>query len=351
VNTNEERGVSTSENADGLDLIWTFTQMLRIREFEERVKRTFVEHPGVIRGHTHLADGAEASIVGSLAAIRPGDQLMATYRCHGYPLVLGTDPKAIMAEIYGRTDGLCGGYGGSMHLVDPERGFMGTSGIVGQGIPQATGVAYAAQIRKQRQVVLCFFGDGASKQGAFSESLNVASLWKLPIVYVMENNSYNVVTRSDQEDANAAAGEPLAIKAKAFAMPGVTVDGGDPVEVHGVVSEAVARARSGDGPTLVESKVYRLSAHGNIIAPPGVPLHFPEHEAVEVFGATEEYEAAKRGDPVPRLRARLVTAAILTADQADAIADEVREEMQAAVQFGLGSPFPDPEAALNHVYA
>jgi TPP-dependent pyruvate/acetoin dehydrogenase alpha subunit len=334
--------------------IWIFTQMLRIREFEERVKRSFVEHPGVIRGHTHLADGAEASIVGSLATLRDGDQLMATYRCHGYPLVLGTDAGAMMAEIYGRQGGLCGGYGGSMHLVDPERGFMGTSGIVGQGIPQATGVAYAAQIRNRSrppQVVLCFFGDGSSKQGAFSESLNVASLWKLPIVYVMENNSYNVVTRSEQEDANAAAGEPLSIKAKAFAMPGVTIDGGDPLEVHRAVGEAVARARSGDGPTLVESKVYRLSAHGNIIAPPGVPLHFPEHEAIEVFGAPEEYEAAKRGDPVPRFRARLVTDEVLTAQDADRIAADVRDEMQKAVEFGLDSPLPAPEAALKHVYA
>ena len=134
--------MSTSDKPAELDderLVWIFTQMLRIREFEERVKRTFEEHPGVIRGHTHLADGAEASIVGSLAALRDGDQLMTTYRCHGYPIALGTDTKAIMAEIYGRRDGLCGGYGGSMHLVDPGRGFMGTSGIVGQGIPQATG--------------------------------------------------------------------------------------------------------------------------------------------------------------------------------------------------------------------
>jgi TPP-dependent pyruvate/acetoin dehydrogenase alpha subunit len=336
---------------DNERLVWMYTQMVRIREFEERVKRTFEESPGVIRGHTHLADGAEASIVGSLATLEPGDQLMATYRCHGYPLVLGTDPKAMLAEIYGRRDGLCGGYGGSMHLVDTERGFLGTSGIVGQGIPQATGAAYAAQIRKQNQVVLCFFGDGASKQGAFSESLNVASLWKLPIVYVMENNSYNVVTRVEQEDANAAAGEPLAVKAKAFSMPGVTVDGGDPVAVHDEVGAAVARARSGGGPTLVESKVYRLSAHGNIIAPPGVPLHFPEHEAIEVFGAPEEYEAAKRGDPVPRFRARLVTDGTLTAEQADEIAGEVRQEMQAAVEFALDSPFPEPDAALNHVYA
>src|SRR5271170_5145317 len=328
-----------------------YRQMLRIREFEERVKSTFTEHPGVIRGHTHLADGAEASIVGSLAALRPGDQLLSTYRCHGYPIVLGTDPNAMMAEIYGRATGLCGGYGGSMHLADPERGFLGTSGIVGQGIPQATGAAYAAQIRKQGQVVLSFFGDGSTKQGAFAESLNIASLWKLPIVFVMENNSYNVVTRVEQEDANAAAGEPLAVKAKAFSMPGVTVDGGDPVLVYDVVGEAVARARAGGGPTLVESKVYRLSAHGNIIAPPGVPLHYPEHEAITVFGKREEYEAALRGDPVPRFRGALVTAGLLNPGKADEIAAHVAQEMEAAVAFAVKSPFPKLESALEYVYA
>ena len=346
--------MSSEEGAPGLDrerLKWIFTQMLRIREFEERVKRTFEEHPGAIRGHTHLADGAEASIVGSLAALRDGDQVLATYRCHGYPHALGTDSKAIMAEIYGRRTGLCKGFGGSMHLVDPGRGFLGTSGIVAQGIPHATGAAYAAQIRGRGQVVLSFFGDGASKQGAFAESLNIASLWKLPVVYVMENNNYNVVTRVEQEDANAAAGEPLAVKAKAFSMPGVTIDGGDPLAVYGAVSEAVARARSGGGPTLVESKVYRLSAHGNIIAPPGVPLHYPEHEAIAVFGAREEYEAALRGDPVPRFRARLVGDGTLTADEADAIAAEVRDEMQAAVDFAWESPLPDPAEAVNYVYA
>ena len=332
-------------------LVWMFTQMLRIREFEERVKRTFEDHPGVIRGHTHLADGAEASIVGSLAAIGPDDQLLTTYRCHGYPIVRGTDPKSIMAEIYGRKDGLCGGYGGSMHLTDVERGFLGTSGIVGQGIPHAAGAAYAAQIRGRGQVVLSFFGDGASKQGAFHETLNIASLWKLPIVFVMENNNYNVVTRVEQEDANAAAGEPLAVKAKAYSMPGTTLDGADPVAVHGEVSAAVERARNGEGPTLVESLVYRLSAHGNIIAPPGVPLHFPEHEAVTVFGNPEEYEAALRGDPVPRFRGRLVQDGTLSADDADRIAQDVHDEMQAAVDFGLASPFPAAEAATEHVYA
>jgi TPP-dependent pyruvate/acetoin dehydrogenase alpha subunit len=339
---------------DGLDkerLTWVFTQMVRIREFEERVKRTFEEHPGVIRGHTHLADGAEASIVGSLAALRDGDQLTATYRCHGYPIALGTDPKALMAEIYGKETGICKGYGGSMHLTDTGRGFLGTSGIVGQGIPHAAGAAWAAQIRGRGQVVLSFFGDGAAKQGAFHETLNIASLWKLPVVFVMENNSYNVYTKVEQEDANAAAGEPLAVKAQAYSMPGATVDGGDPVAVYEQVRAAVERARSGDGPTLVESRVYRLSAHGNIIAPPGVPLHFPEHEAITIFGAVEEYEAAKRGDPIPRFRARLVGDGTLSADEADAIVDAAREEMDAAVAFGLESPFPAPERAVEYVYA
>ncbi len=342
--------MTTAELSDER-LIWMFTQMLRIRDFEERVKRTFEDHPGVIRGHTHLADGAEASIVGSLATLKDGDQLMTTYRCHGYPIVLGTDTKAMMAEIYGRKDGLCGGYGGSMHLCDPGRGFLGTSGIVGQGIPQATGVAFAAQIRKQGQVVLCFFGDGASKQGAFHESLNLASLWKLPVVYIMENNSYNVATRSEQEDANAAAGEPLSVKAKAYSMPGVTIDGTDPIAVYETVSAAAERGRGGQGPTLVESKVYRLSAHGNLIAPPGVPLHYPEHEAITVFGNREEYEAALRGDPVPRFRARLIEQGTLDAARADEIAKQVTDEMDAAVQFGLDSPYPEPEAATNFVYA
>jgi pyruvate dehydrogenase E1 component alpha subunit len=331
--------------------IWILTQMLRIREFENRVKRSFTDHPGVIRGHTHLADGAEASIVGSLAHFKPGDAALATYRCHGYPLALGSDPKAIMAEIYGRADGICKGLGGSMHITDVKRGFLGTSGIVGAGIPHAAGAAWAAQNRKKGEVVLSFFGDGASKQGAFHETLNIASLWKLPVIFVMENNGYNVVTTTAQEDANAAAGRPLSVKADAYEMPGVTVDGTDPLAVYKAVGEAIERARAGKGPTLVESKVYRLSAHGNIIAPPGVPLHYPEHEAIAVFGKREEYEAALRGDPVPRFRGTLVQNGTLTSAQADEFAKKVADEMQAAVTFALNSPFPKNESALEYNFA
>ncbi len=331
--------------------IWIFTQMLRIREFETRVKRSFTDNPGVIRGHTHLADGAEASIVGSLTHFKDGDAALATYRCHGYPLVLGSDPKALMAEIFGRADGICKGLGGSMHLTDVRRGFLGTSGIVGAGIPHAAGAAWAAQIRRKGEVVLSFFGDGASKQGAFHETLNIASLWKLPVVFIMENNGYNVVTTSAQEDANAAAGKPLAVKAQAYEIPGVTVDGTDPLAVQKVVGEAITRARAGSGPTLVESKVYRLSAHGNSIAPPGVPLHYPEHEAITVFGKREEYEAALRGDPVPRFRGVLVQGGTLTPARADALARQAADEMQAAVTFALNSPFPKNESALDYNYA
>ncbi|HEY4420205.1 MAG TPA: thiamine pyrophosphate-dependent dehydrogenase E1 component subunit alpha [Pseudonocardia sp.] len=332
-------------------LVELYTQMVRIREFEERVKRTFAEHPGVIRGHTHLADGAEASIVGSIAAIGEGDQLVATYRCHGYPIALGSDTAAMMAEIYGRSTGTCKGYGGSMHLADPARGFLGTSGIVGQNIPQGTGAAYAAQLRGRGEVVLTFFGDGASKQGAFHESLNIAAVWKLPVIFIMENNSFSATVRTEQEDANAAAGEPLSMKAKAYSIPGATIDGSDVLAVHEAVSTAVARARAGDGPTLIESRVYRLSAHGNSIAPPGVPLHYPEHEAISKYGAVEEYEAAKRGDPIPRLRAHLVETGTLTADRATEIIEAAQAEMQHAVEFGLQSPYPEPHEALAFVHA
>ena len=331
--------------------IWILTQMLRIREFETRVKRAFTDHPGVIRGHTHLADGAEASIVGSLAHFRKGDAALATYRCHGYPITLGTDTKAIMAEIFGRTDGICKGLGGSMHITDVKNGFLGTSGIVGAGIPHAAGAAWAAQIRKKGEVVLSFFGDGASKQGAFHETLNIASLWKLPVIFVMENNGYNVVTTTAQEDANAAAGRPLSVKADSYEMPGATVDGTDPLAVYDVVGKAIERARSGGGPTLVESKVYRLSAHGNIIAPPGVPLHYPEHEAIAVFGKREEYEAALRGDPVPRFRGKLVQDGTLSPAKADELSKKVADEMQAAVTFALESPFPKNESALDYNFA
>src|SRR5207244_2310610 len=319
-------------------LIWMYTQMVRIREFESRVKRTFVEHPGVIRGHTHLGDGAEATIVGALATRQDDDLAMPSYRCHGYPLVLGTPPRKMMAEIYGRKDGLCGGFGGSMHLADPEHHFPGTSGIIGQAITHATGAGLTAQVKGTGQVIHCFFGDGSTKQGAFFESLNLAAVWKLPIVYILENNHYQAYTHISLEDANFIAGDPLSQKAKAFSMTGVTVDGTDPLKVYAAVRTAAERARSGKGPSLIEAKFYRLSAHGNAITVPPVPTQFPEHEAVEVYGRKAEYAAAKANDPIPKFRSKLIAAGVMVEADANGIEEKVRAEMEEAVRFALASP-------------
>ena len=332
-------------------LVWMYTQMARIREFEERVKRTFVEHPGTIRGHAHLGDGAEASIVGALTTRNENDLVMPSYRCHSYPIVLGTEPRKLMAEIYQRKDGVCKGFGGSMHLADPAHHFPTASGIIGQGIAHAAGAAYAAQVKKTGQVVYSFFGDGSSKQGAFYETLNLAAVWKLPVVFVLENNFYQAYTHISLEDANYIAGDPLSQKAKAFSIPGVTVDGTDPLKVYDVVAEAADRARAGKGPSLVESRFYRMSPHGNAITVPPVPTQFQEHEAIEVYGNKAEYAAAKANDPIPKFRKHLVSTGSLTDAEADKIEAGVRAEMDDVVKFALASPLPAPEDALNYVWA
>ena len=332
-------------------LIWMYTQMARIREFEEHVKRTFLEHPGAMRGHTHLADGAEASIVGALATRQPTDPAMPSYRCHAQPIVLGTPPRKIMAELYGRKDGLCKGFGGSMHLADPANHFPGTSAIVGASIAHAAGAALTAQVKKTGQVVYCFFGDGAAKQGAFFETLNLASVWKLPVVFILENNEYQAYTHISLEDANAIAGDPLSKKAAAFSIPGVTVDGTDPLKVYDEVAKAAARARAGDGPSLIESKFYRFSAHGNAITVPPAPTQFPEHEAVGVYGNKDEYKTARDHDPNKLFRALLLSRGVLVETDARKIEDNARKEMDDAVEFALASPLPSPEDATNYVYA
>jgi len=332
-------------------LIWMYVQMARIRQFEEHVKRTFLEHPGAMRGHTHLADGAEASIVGALATRNPEDFVMPTYRCHGQPIVLGSSPRKMMAELYGRKDGLCKGFGGSMHLADPERYFQGTSAIVGQSIAHAAGAALTAQVKNTGQIVYSFFGDGSSKQGAFYETLNMAAVWKLPIIFILENNEYQAYTHVSLEDANAAAGDPLSKKAQAFSIPGVTVDGTDPLQVYAEVAKAAERARAGLGPTLIESKFYRLSAHGNAITVPPVPTQFPEHEAIGVYGNKKEFKAAQEKDPLPLFRAKLLQQSVLTENELKRIDENARAEMDDAVAFALASPLPAPEDALNYVYA
>jgi len=343
--------MKASEQLGKERLTWMWTQMVRVREFEERVKRTFVEHPGVIRGHTHLADGAEASIVGALATRNNGDPVMPSYRCHGYPIVLGTPPRNLMAEVYGRKDGICKGFGGSMHLADPAHDFPGATGIIGAGIAHAAGAALTAQVKRTGQVVYSFFGDGASKQGAFHESLNIAAVWKLPVVFILENNEYQAYTHVSLEDANCVAGEPLSKKAQAYSIPGSTVDGTDPLAVYDEVKKAVDRAREGQGPSLIESKFYRFSAHGNAITVPPVPTQFPKHESIEVYGRKAEYEAARDNDPITKFRNKLIGDRVLTETQVAEIENRARAKMDDAVRFALASPPPQPEDALKYVFA
>lgn len=238
-----------------------------------------------------------------------------------------------------------------MHLADPEHDFPGTTGIIGAGIAHAAGVALTAQVKKTGQVVYSFFGDGASKQGAFHESLNLASVWKLPVVFILENNEYQAYTHISLEDANYAAGEPLSRKAAAHSIPGETVDGTDPLAVYETVLKAAQRARSGQGPSLIESKFYRLSAHGNAITVPPVPTQFPKHKSVEVYGRKEEYETARANDPIPKFRRKLVEKGCLSDTDALQMEEEVRSEMEDAVRFALESPLPTPEDAMKYVYA
>jgi pyruvate dehydrogenase E1 component alpha subunit len=236
-------------------------------------------------------------------------------------------------------------------LADPEHHFPGTSGIIGQAIAHATGAALTAQVKDTGQVVYCFFGDGATKQGAFFESVNLAAVWKLPIVYILENNYYQAYTHISLEDANYIAGDPLSKKAQAFSIPGVTVDGTDPLKVYAAVHEAAEQARGGKGPSLIEARFHRLSAHGNAITVPPVPTQFPEHEAMEVYGKKAEFAAAVKNDPIPKFRALLVRKGVMKNADAKRMEEKARSEMENAVQFALASPLPAGTEAVKHVYA
>jgi TPP-dependent pyruvate/acetoin dehydrogenase alpha subunit len=206
-------------------------------------------------------------------------------------------------------------------------------------------------VKKTGQVVYSFFGDGSTKQGAFYETLNLAAVWKLPIVFILENNEYQAYTHISLEDANAKAGEPLAQKARAFSIPGVTVDGTDPLKVYDVMTTAAERARSGQGPSLIESKFYRFSPHGNAITVPPVPTQFQEHESIEVYGNRAEFEAAKKNDPIAKFRAHLIADGFFADADAKKIEETVHAEMEDVVKFALASPFPSPTDAVNYVYA
>jgi acetoin:2,6-dichlorophenolindophenol oxidoreductase subunit alpha len=298
--------------------------MVLIRLFEDAVQRLFMH--GEIQGTTHLYQGQEAVAVGLCAALDEGDSVAATYRGHGACLAMGTDPTALMAELLGRETGVCGGRAGTMNVIDLAHGVIGCFGIVGGSIAAGTGAALASRLKADGTVSVAFFGDGAVNQAYFHECLNFAAIMSLPVVYVCENNLYGEWTRME----TVTAGGQIAGRADAYGLPGTQVDGNDLVAVLDMASEAVARARCGDGPTLVEARTYRHKGHSRL-------------DTGERYRAAEEVEAWLVQDPLPR------AAALLSEGVADRIRREVEAEVQRVVEDAKSAPWPDAERERRSV--
>ena len=304
--------------------------MIEIRRFEEEIQGLFTQN--LVRGSTHLCNGQEAAEVGACAALREGDSMLCTYRGHGAVLAMGAPLDRTFAEILGRADGLCGGKGGSMHLTDVSVGAYGSFAIVGAHLPIATGFAFAAKYTESEAVCLCFFGDGSTNIGGFHEALNLAGIWKLPVIFLCENNVYGEYSHWSRTTPI----ERLADRAGSYGMPGVAVDGNDVAAVHGVVAEAVARARAGEGATLVEALTYRHKGHSR--SDPG--LYRPK----------EEVEAWLARDPIGLLEASLREQGVEQA-RIDASRETAEQNVAAALERALASPEPDLESRLEHVWA
>jgi pyruvate dehydrogenase E1 component alpha subunit len=308
-------------------------QMQTIRRFEERASDDY--KGGDIYGVVHCYIGEEASGVGICAALRPDDQIISNHRGHGHCIAKGADLNRMMAELYGRVDGYCKGKGGSMHIADFSIGMLGANGIVGGGLSILTGAGLAAQMAGNDGVAVCFFGDGASNAGSFHESLNIAASWKLPVIYVCEHNSW----AADTAAKKTHAAENMSDRAKGYGIPGVVVDGNDVLAVYEVAQEAVARARAGDGPTLIECKTYRHRPHTER---PGAVDRRPE-EAKAAWMARA---------PLPLLVDHLKQQQGQFSDEEfKAMDDEIMAEIEASVTYAKASPFPAPEAALDDVFA
>jgi pyruvate dehydrogenase E1 component alpha subunit len=306
-------------------------QMYTIRAFEEMAEQLYAR--GKIHGTMHLSIGMEASAVGAIAALRPDDLILSTHRGHGHCIAKGADLNRMMAEFMGKENGYCRGRGGSMHIADVAGGNLGANGVVGGGIATAMGVALGLKMQKRDQITLCFFGDGAANLGTFNESLNMAAIWTLPVVYVCENNQYAVSFSVKK----AFAIERISDRAAGYGMPGVTVDGNDLLAVYEAVSQAVKRARKGEGPSLIENVTYRWRGHSK--------------SDVNRYRTKEEIEAWKRKCPIQRFRALLIEEGILTEEEADRIKQEAYTAIEAAVEFAEVSPEPALAAIEEGVYA
>jgi pyruvate dehydrogenase E1 component alpha subunit len=312
-------------------LVEIFRKIVLVREFEEKVFELFGKN--LIPGTLHLYTGQEAVAAGVCQALEPRDLVQSTHRGHGHCLAKGADLKRMMAELFGKATGYCKGKGGSMHITDFSVGVLGATGVVASGLPLAVGAALSAKLRKSGQVVACFFGDGASNNGTFHESLNLASLWKLPVVFVCENNLYAMGTRISK----AMVLEDVAPRAAGYGMPGVVADGNDGVEVYLAAREAVARARRGEGPSLLECKTYRHRGHSRFD-----PAKYRPAKEVEDWLSR---------DPVRIMRARVAEASALSEEQAETIVRDTRKAVEESARFAMDSPDPDPASASEDVFA
>ena len=311
-------------------LFW-YESMLLMRKFEEKAGMLYGQQK--IRGFCHLYIGQEACASGAVTALRPGDKWITAYRDHGHPIALGTDPKAVMAELYGKETGTTKGKGGSMHIFDKAVNFIGGHGIVGAQVPLGAGIAMAEKYNKTGNLCICYMGDGAVRQGAFHEALNLAMLWKLPVIFVIENNGYAMGT-SVKRTSNVTE---LYTLGESYDMNAEPVDAMSVEEVHRAVSRAAERARKGDGPTLLEFRTYRYKGHS-----------MSDPQKYRTKGEVEEY---KQKDPVEVVKQTILKNKFATQKDIDAIDEKVMQQVDESVKFAEESNFPDPSEALTDIYS
>jgi len=314
-------------------LVELYTNMLKIRKFEETTSNLFAE--GLIPGLVHLYTGEEAVAVGACANLRKDDYVVSTHRGHGHCIAKGGDLKKMMAELLGKETGYSKGRGGSMHMIAPEIGVMGSSGIVGAGIPIATGLGLAIDLQRADQVVVCFFGDGATNTGTFHEGLNLTAVWKLPVVFICENNLYAI----SMPLPRATLVQNIADRGVAYGIPSVTVDGMDVIATYNAAQEAVKRAREGKGPTLIECKTYRYRGHFE-----GDPKRGTTYRS-----ETEILEWEKKC-PINAFATRLIEKGIVTAEELSEIEQKCIKDMEEAVEFAKNSQYPSQDQISDNVF-
>ncbi|MDR9796616.1 thiamine pyrophosphate-dependent dehydrogenase E1 component subunit alpha [Aeribacillus pallidus] len=310
---------------------WIFQKMHEIRQFEDKVHEIFSK--GVLPGFVHLYAGEEAVAVGICAHLDDKDYITSTHRGHGHCIAKGCDLNGMMSEIYGKATGLCNGKGGSMHIADVEKGMLGANGIVGGGFPLAVGAGLTAKLKKSGAVAVCFFGDGANNHGTFHEGINLAAIWKLPVVFVAENNGYAEATPFEY----ASSCKNIADRAQAYNIPGEVVDGKDVVAVYEAAERAVARARNGEGPTLIECKTYRNYGHF-------------EGDAQTYKSAEEKQKHLQENDAIAKFRHYILSNQLISEQELLNIEQQVTNAVEEAVHFAEKSPFPSAEDLLKDVY-